>query len=303
MLYKPPFHYYGKKAINLSILTTSNLNKTFKNFQLSDVNIDLPEGYIMGLIGANGAGKTTLIKLLMGLYLKDSGNITILGGDPIQNGEDIRQSIGFIFDDPKYYDFRLGKIINIIKPFYKQWDDVVFDGYMSRFQLNKHMRFKLMSRGMKLKFALAIAMSHHAKLLILDEPTSGLDPVFRIEFLGILQEIIESGDKSILFSSHITEDIEKIADYITYLKNGHIVFSASRLDVLNRFSLVKGTSDTIPDIISKHMIAGHVNDYYYEALIESNLDIQPVWEQKETPSLDQIMYYFEMSDQYVISNT
>lgn len=253
----------------------------------------------MGLIGANGAGKTTIIKLLMGLYIKNDGHISVLGKDPFKDGKEIHHQIGFIFDNPKYYDFKLKKIIKIIRPFYKEWDDDVFSHYLQRFELREGLRFKTLSRGMKLKFALAIALSHHAKLLILDEPTSGLDPIFRIQFLDILQELIEDGERSILFSSHITSDIEKIADYITYIKKGNLVFTDNRDKVMSQYLLVKGTENHIPDTIKSVMIEGKVTPYNYEALIPRAHGISPIWLQEETPTLDQIMYYFEKSDRYV----
>lgn len=250
----------------------------------------------MGLIGANGAGKTTLIKLLMGLYIKNSGDISVLGKDPFKDSKEVHSQVGFIFDNPKYYDFKIKKIVKIIRPFYDKWDDDVFNRYLNRFDLSPSLRFKTLSRGMKLKFALAIALSHHAKLLILDEPTSGLDPIFRIEFLDILQELIEDGERSILFSSHITSDIEKIADYITYLKKGQLIFTDNRNDLMNRYLLVKGTDSHIPDSVRTIMIEGQTSPYNYEALIPRSHSIEKVWQQEESPSLDQIMYYYEKGD-------
>ncbi len=191
----------------------------------------------MGLIGANGAGKTTLIKIIMGLYLYDAGDISILGMNPIKEGRILRNNIGFIFDNPKYYDFSLGKIKKIIAPFYGKWDEKAFNAYLIRFDLKPHLRFKKLSRGMKLKFSLAIALSHNAQLLVLDEPTSGFDPIFRIEFLKILQEVIEKSSCTILFSSHITDDIEKIADYITYIKKGCIQFSDDKIEIMSNYLL------------------------------------------------------------------
>lgn len=277
----------------LNAIEVRNLNKAFKNFKLDDISFMLPKGYIMGLVGANGAGKTTLIRILMGLYLKDSGEVAVLGKDPFKDAREIHQDIGFVFDTPKYYDFKLIKIIRIIRPFYSRWDDDAFRSNMERFQLNDQMKFKTMSRGMKLKFSLAIALSHDAGLLILDEPTSGLDPIFRLEFLDILQELIEDGRRSILFSSHITSDVEKIADYFTYIKEGRIVFSKDRNQVLDSYLLVRGTSDEIPEEVAKVMVSGKVNTYNYEALIPREHGLEKVWQTEETPALEQIMYYYE----------
>jgi ABC-2 type transport system ATP-binding protein len=282
----------------MNAIEVTNLTKNFKNFQLNDISFSLPKGYIMGLIGANGAGKTTLIKLLMGLYLKDSGEISVLGCNPYDNFA-IKDQIGFVYDNPKFYDFNLKKIIKIINPFYSTWDQDLCDYYMKLFNLNYKMRFKTLSRGMQLKFSLTIALSHHAKLLILDEPTSGLDPIFRNEFLAILQDVIVDGEKSILFSSHITTDVEKIADYITYIKDGEILFSNDCNDIMNSFVLINGSEEQIPAAIKDIMIGGQVNKYNYEALIPAQHNLDCVWSNEEIPNLEQIMYYHERGDNYV----
>lgn len=277
----------------MNAIEINKLTKSFPHFTLDNISLELPKGYIMGLIGANGAGKTTLIKLIMGLYLKDSGEISILGLDPERAGKSMREHIGFVFDDPKFYDFKLKKIKNIIAPFYKGWNEVQFWDYMEKFKLLGNYKFKNMSRGMKLKFALAIALSHNAELLILDEPTSGLDPIFRLELLEILQGVIEKGDKTVLFSSHITADVEKIANYITYIRNGRIEFSADSDTVLSKYLLVKGTDNKIPGSIKEVMINGKTTAHDYEALIYKNNDIEKVWEHDEEPTLETIMYYYE----------
>ncbi len=286
----------------MNVIEVNGLTKKFKHFKLDNITFKLPQGYIMGLIGANGAGKTTLIKLLMGLYLKDEGDISIFDMNPIKDGKEVRDRVGFVFDNPLYYDFSLKRIKKIIQPFYSKWDDGIYEYYLKKFKLDNKMRFRTLSRGMKLKFALILALSHKAELLILDEPTSGLDPVFRIELLKILQEVIEDEQRTILFSSHITSDIEKIADYIIYLRNGEVIFCDDRNTVLSSFVLVKGEDDHIPKEVSEVMIGGQVNAYNYEALLPSNHNISKVWNFEERPSLDQIMFYHEKSgDIYVES--
>jgi len=277
----------------MNAIEIQGLRKSFRSFALDDINMTLPKGYIMGLIGANGAGKTTLIRILMGLYHRDDGEVSILGLDPMKDGKRLREDIGFVFDEPKYYDFKLNKIKKIIAPFYKLWDEEQYHHYMNRFSLNGKMRFKELSRGMKLKFALAIALSHHAKLLILDEPTSGLDPVFRIELLDILQEVIEDGDKTILFSSHITSDIEKIADFITYLQLGKIIFSEDKNKLLEQYIIIQGQEKEIPTDIKNIMIHGKVTPYFYEALIPKSNQLTPHWKEEHHPTLDELMYFFE----------
>lgn len=280
----------------MNAIEIQGLRKSFRSFTLEDINITLPKGYIMGLIGANGAGKTTLIRILMGLYHRDDGEVSILGLDPMKDGKLLREDIGFVFDEPKYYDFKLNKIKKIISPFYKLWDEEQYHNYMSRFSLTGKMKFRELSRGMKLKFALAIALSHHAKLLILDEPTSGLDPVFRIELLDILQEVIEDGEKTILFSSHITSDIEKIADYITYLQLGKVIFSEDKNKLLEQYIIIQGQEREIPTDIKNIMIHGKVTPYFYEALIPKSNQLKPHWKEEHPPTLDELMYYFEKKE-------
>ena len=277
----------------MNAIEVRGLNKSFGGFSLQDMNITLPTGYIMGVIGANGAGKTTLIRILLGLYHRDNGDVKVLGMDPYKEGHIAREDIGVVFDEPRFYDFRLGKIKRILSPFYKNWDDAVFSAYMTKFSLDESMRFRVMSRGMRLKFALAMALSHHARLLILDEPTSGLDPVFRIELLDILQGLVENGEISVLFSSHITSDIEKVADYITYVQDGKVVFSDDRNSILDGYMIVKGGSSVIPDEVSLHMIGGKTTDYHYEALLPRSAGVKKVWSAESRPTLEELMYYFE----------
>lgn len=278
----------------MNAIEVKNVSKRFKNFLLKDVTLTLEKGYIMGLIGSNGAGKTTLIKIIMGLYLKDLGSVAVLGSDPFSDYH-IKEQIGFVYDNPNFYDFKLKKIIKIIKPFYKNWDQPVFDAYLEQFKLTPKLRFKTMSRGMKLKFALAIALSHHAKVLILDEPTSGLDPVFRSEFLSILQEIISEEDLSILFSSHITSDIEKIADYITYIRDGEIIFSEDRHSVFSKYQLIKSTNP-FDESLNKQMVGYENTPYNYSALIVKDQNLNLNFQEVRQPTLEEIMYFHERGD-------
>lgn len=277
----------------MNIIEINHLCKKFKHFSLQDVSLQLPQGDIMGLIGANGAGKTTLIKIIMGLYLYDQGDVSILGMDPIKDGKELRNDVGFVFDDPRYYDFHLKKISRIIAPFYSNWDDDLFYDYLRQFDLSDRLKFKKLSRGMKLKFALAIALSHKAKLLVLDEPTSGLDPIFRVELLKTLKGIKEKGECSILFSSHITDDVERIADSITYIKKGGIVFSGKKTEILSKYRLIKGEGEKLKSLAEK-LVAGQEIDNYYEALVDRKHSLPALWEEESVPTLEQIMLYHEM---------
>lgn len=185
---------------------------------------------------------------------------------------------------------RIGKII---APFYENWQDDVFHQYLQQFDLTERLNFKKLSRGMKLKFSLAIALSHQAKLLVLDEPTSGLDPIFRVELLKTLKGIKDKGECSILFSSHITDDVERIADSITYIKKGGIVFSGKKTEILSKYRLIKGEGEKLKSL-AEHLVAGQELDNQYEALVEREKTLPTLWEEESVPTLEQIMLYHEM---------
>lgn len=221
-------------------LQLDGVGKTYRGFALRDVSFDLPRGYIMGLIGANGAGKTTILKLIMNLIRRDSGQISVFGKDNLDFEAEVKRDIGFVYDVPRFYDdARLTDIARAVAPFYPKWDQARFDSLTGEFDLPMRKRFKTLSAGKKTQFALSLALSHDADLILMDEPTSGLDPIVRRELLDKLRDILQDERKSILFSTHITSDLERIADYITCVHGGQIVFSSPRDEVLDRWGVVK----------------------------------------------------------------
>ncbi len=228
---------------NKNILQVKNLNKTFKEFKLQNINFSLEKGYIMGLIGPNGSGKTTLIKILMGLMKSDSGDISIFGLDKNdkKNCISIKERIGFVYDENYFYEeLTVKETKEFISPFYKNWNEEKFINLQKNFDLPGKRKIKELSKGMKMKLSLALALAHDPDFIIMDEPTSGLDPVFRSEVLDILRDVIQNEEKGILFSSHITNDLDKIADYITFINNGEMVFSKSKEEIGDEFLLVRG---------------------------------------------------------------
>jgi ABC-2 type transport system ATP-binding protein len=227
-------------------LDIRNLSKAYAGFRLNDVSFSLPRGYIMGLIGPNGAGKTTVIKLILNLIRRDGGEIRVLGLDNLAGEMEIKSRLGFVHDTPFFYEhLTLANIRKTVAPFYRDWDDGQFRRLADEFDLPLGKKFKALSRGMKMKFALAAALSHKADLLILDEPTSGLDPVFRRDLLKRLSAFIQDEGKAVLFSTHITSDLERIADFITFIRGGEIVFSSPRDQVLGAWVVVKGGPDIL----------------------------------------------------------
>ena len=232
-----------------NILEVKNLSKKYDGFELKNVNIELPQGTIMGFIGENGAGKTTTIKSILNIIKRDSGKIKIFGLDNIENERKIKEDIGVVLDDSFLSEYLNPLDINkIMKNIYKNWDENLYFKYINDFKLPKEKISKEYSSGMKMKLKIAVALSHHPKLLILDEPTSGIDPVARNEILDIFQDFIQDEEHGIFVSSHITSDLEHIADYITFINNGKIVFTKTRDELLENYGIVKCTDEQFKTI-------------------------------------------------------
>lgn len=257
----------------INTLEISNLSKDYKDFRLDDVSFQLPQGYVMGLIGPNGAGKTTIIKIIMNLIMKEQGQVKVFGKDHQQFEVGIKKRIGFVYDAPNYYEhLNLRQLKNVVAPFYEDWDESVFNHLVDRFNLPLNKALKQFSKGMAMKSSIAIAMSHHADLLIMDEPTSGLDPVVRREVLDFFREYMQHEERSILFSSHITTDIEQVADYITFVDRGRIVFSKTKDEVFEQYALVKGGNDLLDSDTRKVLQGVKSGAYGFEGLT-TNVDL------------------------------
>lgn len=222
-------------------LELKNVCKSFRDFSLNNISFTLPQGYIMGLVGPNGAGKTTTIQLILNMLEKDTGKILVFGKDNVVSEKEIKQDIGVVFDSIFYVDsWTVKDTEKAVSIFYNDWRHDTFNDMVKRFNLPLNKKVGELSRGMQMKLMLACAFSHDAKLLILDEPTSGLDPLTRDEFLEILQDYIRDGQRSVLFSTHITTDLERVADYITLINRGNMIFTGSMEDLLSSYCLIKG---------------------------------------------------------------
>lgn len=279
-----------------AILEVLNLRKNFKDFSLKDVSFTLERGYIMGFIGANGAGKTTTIKLILNLIKKDGGSINIFGLDNIKNEKDIKDRIGIVFDESHYYEeLTISEMKGVMAPFYSKWNDSTFNKYIKEFQLPPDRKIKDLSKGMKMKFSLAMALSHEAELLIMDEPTSGLDPIVRSELLDILSNVIMDENKGIFFSTHITSDLDKIADYITYIDQGEIVLSDLKDKIIDDHVLVKGPKELLNESTKNAFIAVKETQFGFEGLSNDKQKIRHVFKDRvltEKPQLEDIMLYY-----------
>ena len=273
-----------------TVLDIRNLRKEFKGFSLQDISFSLPRGYIMGFIGPNGAGKTTTLKLIMNMLQKDGGEITVFGLDHVKSEREVKQRIGFVHDQSVFYErLSIQQMTGLLRPFYQRWDEGKYQQYIRQFGLDPNKKIKDLSKGMKTKYSLALALSHGAELLIMDEPTSGLDPVFRRELLDILYEVIQREENSILFSSHITSDLDRMADYITFLNEGRLVFSEEKDSLLSRFTLVKGGPSELTDALKRDLVGFSQTPVGFEGLAKSRLDAPDLIQ--ETPSLEDIMFY------------
>ena len=256
-------------------LEIKNLCKKYDNFELKNVTFNLPKGMIMGFIGENGAGKTTTIKAILDIIKSYSGEIKIFDLDNRKDEMKIKEDIGVVLDDMFFPEILTPKDINnTMKGIYKNWDEKMFYDYLKEFSLLANKQIKTFSKGMQKKLEIATALSHHPKFLILDEPTSGLDPVARAEVIQIFQSFIEKDDCSILLSSHITTDLEHIADYITFINNGEIILSKTTNELLDKYGIVKCTEKEFNKINRKDYIKYKKTKYEYEVLVENKKEFK-----------------------------
>lgn len=251
-------------------LEVTNLSKSFDSFQLRNISFTLPKGYIMGLIGPNGSGKTTTIKLILNMMKRTDGTVKVIGMDNIIDEQKVKSEVGVVFDTNYFSDdWKVSEVEKAISVFYKNWDHRKFDDMIQQFRILPSKKVKELSKGTQMKLMIACAFSYDAKLLILDEPTSGLDPVSRDELLKILSEYIEDGEHSVLFSTHITGDLERAADYITYISYGELFFTGSKDDFVDMFRIVKGGREDLLDELKQRAVGIRMFPTGFEALIKS----------------------------------
>lgn len=278
-----------------TILKITNLNKKYPKFELKDVSFSILPGQIMGFIGRNGAGKTTTLKCIMNLIHHDSGKIELFDKDMDKYELENKQRVGFMLSEIHYYPNKtIKQLSDVTEKFYKKFNKENFYELCKYFNVDINKKIEELSSGMKVKYSLALALSHEADLLILDEPTSGLDPVSRDEILDLFKQIVKNKDRSILFSTHITSDLDNCASDITYIHDGKIVYSGKKEDFINTYLFIKDKSKN-KDLLSSY-ISFKDNDLYYEGLIlrsdedkflnNENIEIS-------SPDLEQIMVHLE----------
>mgnify|MGYP001218578860 FL=1 len=277
------------------ILELRNVSKHYGDFALKNVSLTLERGYIMGFIGPNGAGKSTTIKLIMNLAKKDAGEIRVFGLDHVKEEIAIKEKIGFVYDENHFYEeLTVQEMKNVIRPFYSRWDEGMFQKLAKEFGLPLKKPIKHLSKGMKMKFSLAVALSHDAELLIMDEPTSGLDPLVRNELLEILQSVIQDERKSVFFSTHITSDLDKAADYIALIHNGEILLTKTKDELLEDYAVVKGGKDALAGVDRAGLIGLRENHFGFEALVQNRQEAARRFGDSvilEKPTLEQILLF------------
>ena len=252
-------------------LSVTGLTKHYDSgFTLDDVTFDLPSGYIMGLVGPNGAGKSTLIKLILNMTTRDAGRIEVLGLDAMADEERAKEQLGVVLDSSYFIEYMtVDAVERTSSPMYPLWDHNLFDAYLRRFGLGRNKKIKDLSRGMQMKLMLAVALSHDAKLLILDEPTSGLDVLSRDELMDILSDYVADGGHSVIFSTHITADLERCADFLAYITNGMLYYSGPKDEFEDAFRLVKGGPDELTDGLQRAMVGIRTYATGFDALVRT----------------------------------
>lgn len=273
----------------------NNLTKKYDGFTLDNVTFSVPKGSIMGFIGQNGAGKTTTIKAILNIISKDGGYIKIFGMDNVKNEIEIKENLAVVFDELPLHDTLNVKNINIImRDIFKKWNEKTFFEYIERFGLPVKKKIGQFSKGMKMKLQIAVALSHDAKLLVMDEATTGLDPVVRSEILDIFLEYLQDENNSILMSSHITSDLEKIADSVTFIDRGKILLSGYKDEILESHGLIKCTKEEYQKIDKSDFISARTSDFGVSVMVNDFQTAQRKYPQyiAEKTTLEEIMLYY-----------
>lgn len=250
-----------------NVIELKNVVKDYGDFKLDHISFAVPEGSVCGFIGQNGAGKTTTINLILDIINRDEGEISLFGKPVDKDHAYVREDVGVVFDEMGFHEFMTAKDINIMmKNIYKNWDEVAFFDYLKRFSLPSKKKCGAFSRGMRMKLQIAAAMSHKAKLLIMDEPTSGLDPIVRNEMIGIFRDFVVEEDHTILLSSHITGDLEKIADEVVFIDGGKIVLSGNKDEILEKHGILKCKKEEASKV-SEALIVGVEEEAYSTSIL------------------------------------
>lgn len=278
-----------------NVIELKGISKDYGDFKLDDVSFCVPEGSVCGFIGQNGAGKTTTIQIILDAINRDSGEVYVFGKNMDKDSAALRENIGVVFDEMGFHDFLNAKQINtIMKNVYKNWNPEKFFEYLRRFSLPTKKACGSFSRGMRMKLQIATALSHDAKLLIMDEPTSGLDPIVRNEMLQIFREYVIEEDHTILLSSHITGDLEKLADEVVFIDGGKIVLKGNKDEILEKHGILRCKKDELENISGALLVSAELSSLGAEALVNDRKAAQKLYPEMviEPAGLEQIMIYY-----------
>lgn len=279
-----------------NVINVNQLCKRYKNFRLKSIDFQIKKGTITGFVGPNGSGKTTTIKCLLNLIRRDSGTITVLGLDNIRREREIKDQLEIVLDEGYYYDdLTLGEMKRLIAPIYSIWDEKAYQYYLQRFNLPEDRKIKDLSKGMRMKYSILLAISHNAKLFIMDEPTSGLDPLVRNDLVEILRDLIQDDEKTVFFSTHITSDLDKVADYVIFLFDGQIFLQGEKDDIKNNHVIVKGSNVLLNDDAEKCFIGIHKSPYGFEGLSNDRAAVKRLLNDNatyEVPTIEDLLLYY-----------
>ncbi len=279
-----------------NVIEINGLSKRYQKFALDNVTLNVPMGSVMGFIGANGAGKSTTIKGILGLYKRDGGEVKVFGEDSEKMSNETREKIGVVFDTmPFPKNLTVTMLDKVFSGIYKSWDSEKFFAYITRFELPLKKKLSSFSRGMEMRLSIAAALSHNPSLLVLDEPTGALDPVMRSEILDIFLEFMQDETHSILMSTHITSDLEHIADYICFINKGKIVFTEERNEMLEKYRIMKCTEEDLQQL-DKADIIGMRKGRFCSEVLTMNADKYPGMV-ADAPTIEEIMVYYVKEQQ------
>jgi len=276
-------------------IEVKDLTKKYDGFTLDNVSFSVPRGSIMGFIGQNGAGKTTTIKAMLNVIKTDGGSINLLGKDWLEHEREVKEDIAVVFDEIPFHDNFTGVAISrMFKGIYANWNEETFFNYLERFQVPKKKKIGKLSKGMKMKFQIATALSHGAKLLIMDEATTGLDPIVRSEMLDVFREYLQDDENSILMSSHITSDLEKIADSVTFIDKGKILLSGNKDEILEYHGMLRCTKEQFQNIDKDLYVSARVSDFGVDALVMDRFEAKRNYPDVliEKTTLEEIMLFY-----------